>query len=563
MIPPNTTAQSGLSIVATGVLVVLFCGGLDAARSGNHTGGGGARDVGTVQFPVSTAPGRQQEFNRAIAMLHSFWYEEVDKAFSGLSNQDPSCGMAFWGVAMSLYHPLWQPPDRIALRRGWGAVQKAKALGAPTERERDYISAIEVFYKDFETLDHRTRAQAYSDAMEKLHRKYPDDREGAIFYALSLIATAPRSDKTYAKQKAAAEILNRVSIEKPDHPGVIHYIIHAYDSPALAHLGLDAARRYAQIAPAVPHALHMPSHIFTRLGLWEEAIHSNRDCVSASREYARKLGVAGVWDEQIHAMDYLMYAYMQIADDEKAKSIAEEAAQIREASSQDLKVAYPLVTIPGRYALERHRWAEAATMEPAWSDFPWERFPNAEGVLHFVRGLGAARSGDVTSARKELAQLEQVSQRLSGANQQDWSAPAEVGRLAVKGWIAHAVGDSAEAERVLRQAANLEDGTEKHPVTPGPVLPARELLGEFLLEAQQFTSALQEFRASLLNAPNRFNSLYGAARAAEQSGDRQAAAEYYGTLVRIGCKTNNRPEFRHAEEFLASGARSNLGARKD
>jgi tetratricopeptide (TPR) repeat protein len=399
--------------------------------------------------------------------------------------------------------------------------------------------------------------------MQELHRKYPDDREAAIFYALSLIATAPRADKTYAKQKAAAEILNRISIEQPDHPGVIHYVIHAYDSPALANLGLPAARRYARIAPAVPHALHMPSHIFTRLGLWEEAIHSNQDCVAASQEYARKLRLEGVWDEQIHAMDYLMYAYLQTARDQKAKEIADESALIRKASSEDLKVAYPMVTIPARYALERHLWGDAASAAASWRELQWDRFPSAEGVLHFVRGLGAARSGDVASAKKELSQLEQISSRLAEANQQDGSTPTEVARLEVAGWIAQAAAESAEAGRLLRRAADLEDATEKHPMTPGPVLPARELLGEFLLETHEPAAALQEFRASLVNAPNRFNSLYGAARAAELSGDLQAATEYYRTLIRICGGATERPELRLAQNFLASARSSDATPKKD
>jgi hypothetical protein len=251
-------------------------------------------DVGAVRFPVSTSPAAQVQFDRAVAMLHSFWYEEVDKAFSGIGEKDPRCGMAYWGVAMSLYHPLWRPPDEATLRRGWAAVQKAKAVGGQTQREHDYIAAIEVFYRDWGKTDHKARALAYSEAMEQLHQKYSDDREAAIFYALSLLGTASPTDKTYANQKKAAEILNRISLEQPDHPGVVHYIIHAYDAPPLAHLGLPAARRYAKIAPAVPHALHMPSHIFTRLGLWPEAIQSNQDCVAASKDYARRMKLLNV-----------------------------------------------------------------------------------------------------------------------------------------------------------------------------------------------------------------------------------------------------------------------------
>src|SRR6266511_4423542 len=427
-------------------------------------------DVGAVRFPVSTTPVAQEQFDRAIAMLHSFWYEEVDKAFSGIGEQDPRCGMAYWGVAMSLYHPLWRPPDEATLRRGWAAVQKAKAIGGQTQRERDYIDAIEVFYKDWDKTDHKARALAYSRAREQLHRRYSEDREAAIFYALSLLGTAPPTDKTYANQKKAAEILNRISLEQPDHPGVIHYIIHAYDAPPLAHLGLPAARRYAKIAPAVPHALHMPSHIFTRLGLWSEAIQSNLDCVAASKDYARRIQLDAVWDEQLHAMDYLAYAYLQSAQDKKAKEILDELNGIRKVSSEDLKTAYPMAAIPARYTLERRQWTDAAALSAGWRDFSWDRFPGAEAIVHLARGLGAARTGDIAGARHELKQLETIPARLAQANEPDWATPTE---------------------------------------------------------------ALKEFEASLRNAPNRFDSLFGAGRAAELSGDREKAGRFYSQLLNV------------------------------
>jgi hypothetical protein len=337
-----------------------------------------ASGVGQVHLPVSTTAAAQEKFNRAIAMLHSFWYEELDGAFSQVAADDPSCGMAYWGLAMSYYHPLWSAPDPVALRKGWEAVQKAKQVGTGSHREKDYIAAIEVFYRDWDKVDHQTRSLAYCRAMEQLHQRYPDDQEAAVFYALALIAIAPPTDKTYAKQKKAAEILERVRVEMPDHPGVIHYIIHAYDSPPLAHLALGAARRYAQVAPAVPHAQHMPSHIFTRLGLWEESIQSNEASASAAREYARKIRMNSVWDEQIHAMDYLIYAALQCAQDKKAKSVLEEFNTIQQVSSQTHKAAYPLAAIPARYALERRNWAEAARLAPAaWVEL--DRFPWAEG----------------------------------------------------------------------------------------------------------------------------------------------------------------------------------------
>jgi tetratricopeptide (TPR) repeat protein len=508
-------------------------------------------DVGAVRFPVSTTPAAQQQFDRAIAMLHSFWYEEVDKAFSGIGETDPRCGMAYWGVAMSLYHPLWRPPDEATLRRGWAAVQRAKAAGGQTQRERDYIAAIEVFYKDWDKTDHKSRALAYSQAMEQLHRNYSEDREAAIFYALSLLGTAPPTDKTYANQKKAAEILNRISLEQPDHPGVIHYIIHAYDAPPLAHLGLPAARRYAKIAPAVPHALHMPSHIFTRLGLWPEAIQSNQDCVAASKDYARRIQLDGVWDEQLHAMDYLAYAYLQSARDKKAKEILDELNGIQKASSQELKVAYSMAAIPARYTLERRQWTDAATLSAGWRDFPWDRYPAAQAIIHLARGLGAARKGDIAGARHELKQLEAIPARLAQANEADWATPTEVARREVAAWVARAEGRNDEAVNLLIAAADLEDSTEKQPVTPGPVVPARELLADLLLDLGRPGEALKEFEGSLRNAPNRLNSLFGAGRAAELSGDREKAGRFYSQLLQICDRADSdRPELATAKQFL-------------
>ncbi len=366
---------------------------------------GDASDVGQVRFPVSATAPAQETFNRAVAMLHSFWYENSDDAFSKVSSDDPLCGMAYWGLAMSYYHPLWSPPDAIALRKGWEAVQKAMEIGVGSQREKDYIAAIEVFYRDWDKIDHQTRSFAYSKAMEQLHQRYPEDNEAAVFYALSLIATALPTDRTYTNQKKAAEILERVRVEMPDHPGVIHYIIHAYDSPPLAHLALAAARRYARVAPAVPHAQHMPSHIFTRLGLWEESIQSNDASAGAAREYARKIRMNGVWDEQIHAMDYLIYAALQCAQDKKAKSVLDEFNAIQKINSENPKSAYPLAAILARYTLERRNWAEAASLTPAaWLRL--ERFPWAEAMICFARGLGATRSGQVTAAQNELAKIQ-------------------------------------------------------------------------------------------------------------------------------------------------------------
>jgi len=508
--------------------------------------------VGQIRFPVSASEPAQEKFNRAVAMLHSFWYDELDDAFSRVSSDDPRCSMAYWGLAMSYYHPLWAPPDTAALRKGWEAVQKAREVGGSSQREKDYIAAIEVFYKDWDKVDHPTRSLAYSKAMEQLHDRYPDDKEAAVFYALSLIATAPPTDKTYANQKNAAEILGRIRAETPDHPGVIHYIIHAYDSPPLAHLALTAARRYARVAPAVPHAQHMPSHIFTRLGLWEESIQSNEASANAAKEYARKVRMNSVWDEQVHAMDYLIYAALQCAQDAKARSVLEEFSAIQKINSESFKAAYPLAAIPARYALERRNWAEAARLAPAaWMRL--DRYPWAEAMICFARGVGAARSGQLTAAQNELAKIRAFHRGLVENKEQDWAVPTDVLHRELAAWIAFAEGKHAEASQLMTGAAELEDSTEKRPVTPGPIIPAREQLGDLLFEAKDPSAALREFEASLRSAPNRFNGLYGAAKAARASGNTDKANTYFAKLIEVCARADTgRPELEEARAFLKS-----------
>lgn len=516
----------------------------------SHSIAANAPDVGQVRFPVSASDPAQEKFNRAVAMLHSFWYEELDNAFSQVTSDDPRCGMAYWGLAMSYYHPLWAPPDTDALRKGAEAVEKAKAVAGGSAREKDYIAAIEVFYKDWEKVDHKARSLAYSKAMEQLHERYPDDKEAAVFYALSLIATAPPTDKTYARQKKAAEILERVSVEMPDHPGVIHYIIHAYDSPPLAHLALAAARRYAKVAPAVPHAQHMPSHIFTRLGLWEEAIQSNEDSVASAKEYAQKIRMKGVWDEQIHAMDYLIYAALQCAQDKKAESVLKELRSIRAVNTDAPKVAYSVVAIPARYALERRRWTEAARLTPPdWLKL--DRYPWAEAMVCFARGMGAARSGQLTAAQDELAKIRAFHRTLAESKQQDWAVPTDILQRELAAWIAHAEGKVAEARRLMSEAADLEDSTEKLPLTPGPIIPAREQLGDLLLSAKEPAAALREFETSLRYSPNRFNGLYGAAKAARAAGDTNKARTYFAKLNEVCAQADSaRPELEEARAFV-------------
>jgi hypothetical protein len=496
--------------------------------------------LGRVHFPVSCGAATQTKFDRAVALLHSFWYSEGVKAFTAVTEADPSCAMGYWGIAMSHWYPLWQPPSEAMLKKGWEAVERAKALGGKTVREQEYIAAIEVFYKDAQTLDHRTRALAYEKAMERLYARYPEDREAAVFYALALNATIVPTDKTYANQLKAAEILEQVFAEQPDHPGVAHYLIHSYDYPPLANRGLDAARRYAKIAPSAPHALHMPSHVFTRLGLWQESIASNRDSAAAAKEHRSVF-------EQLHALDYQAYGYLQGGQDREAKRILDERNALAKEDLENFASAYAFAAIPARYALERQQWAEAATLEPRPS-----RVKYSEAITYFARAIGAARSGDAVSARANVDQLQALHTALVEAKQDYWAGQVEIQHRAAAAWLARAEGKQEEAVRIMREAAALEDATEKHPVTPGPLFPARELLGELLLELQQPAQALQEFEAAIPKEPNRFNGLYGAARAAELAGEVEKARTYYGQLVALSEPSDtDRPALQQAKAFLA------------
>ena len=514
--------------------------------------------LGRVNFTVSCSPQARRQFNRAVAWLHSFEYEEAEKVFSQVTVTDPRCGMGYWGIAMSNYHPLWAPPTAAEMEKALSAIDKAKAVGARTRRERDYIAAIEVFYRDSDKLDYRARTLAYSEAMEQLHRHYPSDREAGVFYALTLIAKGMMaSDKSYINEKMAAQILNRVLAREPHHPGVTHYMIHSYDYPALAHLALPAARSYAKIAPASAHAQHMPSHIFTRLGLWQEAVRSNLDAKASAQAHAVRNRMSAVWDEQLHAMDYLAYAYLQGAQDKHALGVLNELNKVQKVEPESFKVAYASAAIPARYALERRRWDEAAKLTlhaGTLGTFPWQRFRWAEAHIHFARAIGAARTGDTASARQEVEKLAAIRQALVEVKGgYDWAKQVEIKRQVAAAWLAHAEGKHEESLQLMRIAAELDDATEKHPVTPGAILPAREQLGELLLELKQPVAALQEFETSLRSTPNRFNGLYGAARAARLAANRSGAKTYYMKLMALCRQADSiRPEIEEAKAFLAS-----------
>ena len=513
--------------------------------------------LGNVSFPVSCGAAVQQDFDHAMALFHSFWYPQSIQAFTVLAAKHSDCAIAYWGIALSiLRNPLGgYPMSAKDWQEGWAVVEKAKSIGAGTERERAYIAAIEALYKDSETRDLRTRQLAYEKAMEQVYMRYPDDREAAVLYALALNMTALPTDKTYANQLKAAAILEKVFAVQPNHPGAAHYLIHTYDYPPIANRGLPAARRYASIAPAAPHALHMPSHVFTRLGYWQESIETNRAAAAVSHAAAAKMGPGTAGAEGLHAMDYMTYAYLQSGRDREAKRILDQVTAFQKADIPGRIVpSYAFAAIPARYAVERGQWAEAARLKlhPGEFDFPWASWPQSEAILVFARALGSARSGDPASARKEIERLNSLREALVAAKQIYWAGQVDIQIKASSAWVARAEGKNEEALTLLRAASDMEDESEKHIVTPGYLLPAREMLGELLLEVGQPAQALTAFETSAKHEPNRFRGTYGAAQAAALSGDRDKAKVYYAKLVALAEKGDGaRLELRQAKAYLA------------
>jgi tetratricopeptide (TPR) repeat protein len=513
-----------------------------------------AKASGEVNFQISCGPAAQKTFKEAVWTLHSFWYPEALKGFTAVTEAEPGCAMGYWGIAMSHWYPLWFPPSPAALKAGAEAVEKAVAAGPKTEREKDYIAAIAAFYRDSDRLDHQTRAVAYEKAMEQVYLRYPEDREAAVFYGLALNASALPTDKTYANKRKAAEILNKVWAEQPNHPGVVHYLIHSDDSPQFAAAGLDAAICYSKIAPDVPHALHMPSHIFTRLGMWQQSIDSNRAAHAAAVAYVRKtLGPESFDSETVHTMDYLEYAYLQTAQDRGAKEVVDELTSFRRSAAPNLPTAYAVAAIPVRFALERRDWHAAASLSAPAIGFPLERFPWAEAMLSFARSLGAAQTGDIPGAQAEIAKLQSLEDKLLEAKDSYWANQVEVQRLGAAGILAHVQGDDKKAIELARAAADLDATMDKHPATPAAVLPARELLADLLLELNEPGAALKEYEQALRNDPNRFRSILGKARAAKQLGDIAASRDAYQKLVALSTSAvSERPELSEAKAFLTN-----------
>lgn len=508
------------------------------------------KKFGSVSFDVSCSEKAQNDFNLAVSLLHSFEYDEAEKVFAKVTDEAPGCVMAYWGIAMCNYHPLWSPPSESELIKGSLVIELGRSLHAESERESDYINAIAVFYKDWGKVDHHARCINYEKSMEKIYIKYPRDKEAAIFYALALDAAADPADKSFVNQKKAGTILNAIYPNEPNHPGIVHYIIHTYDYPGLAELALPAARKYATIAPASAHAQHMPSHIFTRLGLWDESIKSNVISVASAKCYAENAAIKGHWDEELHGMDYLVYAYLQKAELGLAKEQWNYLKTIHDVYPLNFKVAYAFAAIPSRYLLENKMWKDAASLEFHPVGFPWEKFPWEKAIIHFTRLMGSVHMDNLDSARAELNILKLIHDTVAKENDMYKANQVEIQIKTSESWILFKEGKKNEALELMNIAADMEDATEKHPVTPGEVIPARELQGDMLMEMGNTLKALVVYQADLDRHPNRFNGLYGAGLAAEKSGDRRKAKFYYQQLSDQSTINATRSDLAMARLFL-------------
>jgi tetratricopeptide (TPR) repeat protein len=496
---------------------------------------------GSIEFPNSCSPAVQERLLNGVAMLHSFYYSAAQKAFEEVAAEDETCTIAAWGYASILMlNPLQgigASPKNAELAQT--TIESARKRGAKTERERDYLEAVAAYFEDFARRSERTRQLARAKAYELLAGQYPDDDEAQIFYALYLASTQQASDRTYSAYRKAAGILERQFAKHPNHPGIAHYLIHSYDAPPLAARGVPAARRYADIAPDAPHALHMPSHIFTRVGAWADSVATNRRSATA----AEKTGDA---DDAVHAMDYMTYAYLQLARDRDAQRTCEEARTLSGFNPERATAAYALAAMPARYALERGDWVAATKLEPVPTKYLF-----TEAITRFARALGAARSGDSRAAQKDVDRITSLRDDLRSGENEYWTTEVEVMRLASAAWVALVQNKSDVALALMRQAADIEDASEKNIVTPGRLLPARELLGDMLMHVRRPAEALKEYAASQRRDPNRYRGLYGAGEAAAQAQKRVKARHYFTKLVELASAGDRRPETDHARRYLA------------
>jgi tetratricopeptide (TPR) repeat protein len=513
------------------IATVLMVAALSASSSAQH------HELGTVRFPTSCDAKVQADFERGVAMLHSYWFSYAGKTFRGIVDRDPQCAMAYWGIALDLLgNTLAAPPSRQAARDAWDALERARTIAVKTDRERAWLDAARAYFKDSETVSVNARLAAYSQAMKKLAESYPDDFEAQVYYALTLQAAAPKNDLTYKNQYESATILERLYQKDPQHPGITHYLIHAYDYAPFAEKGIAAARRYAAIAPAVPHARHMPAHIYSMVGLWEDSIASNLSALEIQPDY-------------YHAADFIVYAQLQLAQDAQAAAMTKKSSETRDRGDRPPTIANytALAAMPARLAIERADWTAAAALPATTSEYP-----QADSLSRFTRGLGMARSGNPRGAATEIAAMETLRAALQKTGDAYWAERTSEQILALSAWIAFAEGARDKAIALMRRAADGEDGSVKHVAMENRLYPMRELLGDLLLEAGQPADALAQYTKSIAQTPNRFRGLYGAARAAEASKDRARAAEYYSKLVQLSAKGDGtRSELRRAKEFLA------------
>ncbi|WP_323787946.1 hypothetical protein [Psychroserpens sp.] len=514
----------------------------------------GTPEFGDVSFALECEYNVRETFDLAISLLHSFEYDEAEKAFVKVIDADPECAMAYWGVAMSIYHELWAPPGPKELKKGLALLEIAESL-PKTKRAELYLDAINVFYNDWENKDHKTRELLYEKKMEQIYKSQTDDIEAAIFYSLAITSAADPNDKTYSNQKKAGAILQKLFKEQPNHPGIAHYVIHTYDYPEIAETALNTARRYAEIAPASAHAQHMPSHIFTRLGLWQESIDTNINSASSAVCYAESVNPDANWAQEIHAMDYLVYAYLQQGKDKEVNDQNEYLKSMKKIFPLNhFAVAYTANAIPARIALENRQWEKAAQLKLPTLDLNWDNFPWEKSILHFARALGSARSGDIVAAEKELAIIQSFHEELlelKSAQAKYKAGQVYIEIKTTEAWINLAKGNNEEALALMRTAAKLESETSKHPVTPGEVLPADELLGDMLLLLNKPEEALIAYEINLKGHPNRFNGIYGAAIAAKKSGNTDKATLYFKQLIELAKDSNsNRNELVEASNYI-------------
>ena len=503
--------------------------------------------LGNVLFKTSCSPQAQKEFERALAMLHSFYFPETIKAFTAIPETDPSCAIAYWGLAVSIRpNPLVGPWDAATLKRGLDAVEKGEAIGAKTERERDWLAAIKEFYKDFDRIDQDTRTSNYGKAMEALAAKYPKDVEAKIFHALSLNEIFDH--KSMDPLLKAIKILEPLDKKYPQHPGITHYLIHSYDFAPLAKQGVPAANKYAKIAPSAPHAQHMPSHIYSMVGMWKESVASNLSSIAVSNDYAAKSKLDGTLAGVPHALDFMQYAYLQMGQDAKAKALIEESAAIKKVVGPVSAGNTARAAVPARYLLERQDWKGAAQLQPLGTPFV-----PAEAITHFARAMGAARSGDSAAAQADIEKLKGLRESLEKAKQSYWAEQIEVQILGAQAWVAQGQGNKDEALMFMHAAADLEDGSAKHVAMENRLYPMRELLGDMLIEQGQPAAALMEYEASLKNAPGRLRGFYGAAKAADAAGEKTKASAYFGQLARLTrTADSDRSELREMKQHLAA-----------